>query len=70
MSSRRCPICQVLHLEAVPETWFFVGSPEACEYLCSRECLVKYVAALAQKELPPLAKVKSGGCHVIAHRRD
>ena len=68
---RRCPVCQVIRLSGIPETWFFVGSSEACEYICSRECLVKYVNALPQKELPPLAKVNEGGCHVIhPHRRE
>ena len=59
---KQCPVCQAPLIPQDLDTWFFVGSPEDCRYLCSRECLVKYVNALPESTIPRLGKIKVLHC--------
>jgi hypothetical protein len=67
----RCAVCEAPRTVAiVADTWFFVGGPNACKHVCSRECLVKFVQSLPEQK-PPVARLKYDGYHVIhPHRRE
>ena len=68
-TERTCPVCGSVLLPQDMDTWFFVGSPEDCRYVCSRECLVKYVGTLPDRPaLPRMGKIKV--LHCPPHRRE
>jgi len=51
--------------------WFFVMTSNGGAMICSRKCLVKFVNALPEQEVPPIATLKNGLCKVVVpHRRE
>jgi hypothetical protein len=66
-----CPICGAPRPAVSNDTWFFVATPQGASVVCSRLCLLKFVQALPEKELPPVVRLKQGTHHVIMpHRRE
>ena len=66
-----CPICGAPRRMVSNDTWFFVMSAGSATLVCSRQCLIAFVNALPEKTVPPIARLKHGGCHVITpHRRE
>ena len=54
-----CVICGELHDLETGETWFFVGGPQSCVNLCSRNCFLEYAKRLqapARRAMPGVAE--------------
>jgi hypothetical protein len=66
-----CPICKSQRGTTDVDMWFFVMTSNGGAMICSRKCLVKFVNALPEQEVPPIATLKNGLCKVVVpHRRE